>query len=71
MERVQKFIVPLGNDRPLHLERRGEFPTLDGQVALQQGPLLDRFPAVELGVEFADVLLDQVAHFLKRGQLVV
>ena len=42
----------------LDLQRRGDLAVLDGQVARQDGELLDRLPAVELGVELLDVAGD-------------
>lgn len=49
IEGVEEFLIPLGHHRPLDLQRRCEFAALDGQAALQQGPLRDRFPPVVVG----------------------
>lgn len=49
IEGVEEFLIPLGHHRPLDLSRRCEFAALDGQLARQQGPLLDRFRPVVVG----------------------
>src|SRR3984957_18684484 len=62
VEAIQGLLVLLKDNPTLHLERRCQLATVDGEVVVEHRPLLDRLPPIQAGVELLDVFVDHVVH---------